>query len=576
MKKPLSTIIVLLIWVFFFHLNTHAQTNFSAPGWYTLSLNAGTAFQQSDIPVWWRGYGLGLTLAKNSYYKPNAFLSLDVRGRLLYANTYGIDTEPFSGYLNNDALNGTRPFSLDLVSLGSPIIYQNHRTEHFELAAEAVGTLNRWREKTGIVISPFAGLGAQWHKPSIDQSTTYLEAYENIDPSSSTSSIRKTIRKDIINGNFNLDADEFGNGSGKWNIMPSIGLELGYHLRSNFFLSLNHRVTFSNTDLLDGARWDNANQATGNNDILHYTSIGFNWIIQAEEALTRVPVIELIQPSSTPSYCINDQFNFELIANLKNILRSSDILITLNSSIISFQFKNGRLSADLALQEGENEVWISVQNESGKKDRRLVIICGDDLPITPPVSNKPVVSIKFIDNPSAPSEEGVCTTSINAVVSGVVSAKDVELKVNNTIIEEFNFFPILDRLVADIPLKGGLNRIVLTGSNVYGSDSDQANVFCEEIPLPSPPVITITSVSQPSVNPNVPNVRISKIVAGIQNIEKKSQISFLVNQNPVDFTFDLNTGEFRGTASLQAGLNEIIIIAENRGGQTQEKIELNI
>jgi len=95
---------------------TQVSTYERQRGHLTFGLNGGLAYQQSDVPSILEGYGFGLTLAKNLYYKPGAGLSVDVRGRGLYTKSYGLDYFQSSAILNNPVLNGTK--ELDYTKMG--------------------------------------------------------------------------------------------------------------------------------------------------------------------------------------------------------------------------------------------------------------------------------------------------------------------------------------------------------------------------------------------------------------------------------------------------------------------------
>ena len=75
-----------LIWLlligFTSAVSAQESTYKKKPGYWTLGLNGGFAYQQSDVPTRFDGFGLGLTLGKNLYYAPNAPFSFSARGRL--------------------------------------------------------------------------------------------------------------------------------------------------------------------------------------------------------------------------------------------------------------------------------------------------------------------------------------------------------------------------------------------------------------------------------------------------------------------------------------------------------------
>jgi hypothetical protein len=173
-------------------------------------------------------------------------------------------------------------------------VYANHKTNLAEVGMEGVFTLNQLREKTGIGLTLTGGVGLAWYKASIDQRDAaglYDVKYESLDEggSRSYSSAQLDAFRD---GKYETLADGFG-GAGKFGIMPSIGFEFDYNLTPDLAIGLGHRMTFSGTDLLDGQQWTDANNLTGNNDILHYTSLGLKYTLGNKQSLkkNKLPVI---------------------------------------------------------------------------------------------------------------------------------------------------------------------------------------------------------------------------------------------------------------------------------------------
>ena len=277
------------------------------------------------------GYGFGLTLGKNLYYKPGAPLIFDLRGRALYSQSYGLDAQRSYGILRNDALNGFNS-SLDYTkdNGGTGFVFQNHKTHMGELGLEGVLTFNKLREQTNVILSVFGGVGLDWYKTNLDQrdrNGLYSDAYLAIDTLRSVSSIRQNLKNNILDGNYETSAQEHGE-FGRLGIMPNVGLELGYQLTPNFSIGMGHKVTFAGTDLLDGQKWENNNLATNDNDIHHYTNLNLRWIIQPKENKIDPPVIEIIEPFSNPHTSRNP--NGYVRAKISNIKSAMDINYLVN------------------------------------------------------------------------------------------------------------------------------------------------------------------------------------------------------------------------------------------------------
>ena len=108
------------------------SANTLLPGYWTLGINAGKAYQSSDVRSQSNGYGFGFTLGKNVYYQPGAPLSFDIRGRLLYARSFGLDAVRSYNIDKNSALNGSEDLNYlnypEATGVTKGFVFQNHRT----------------------------------------------------------------------------------------------------------------------------------------------------------------------------------------------------------------------------------------------------------------------------------------------------------------------------------------------------------------------------------------------------------------------------------------------------------------
>ena len=69
-------------------------------GYYTLGLHGGYSYQSSDVSNLYKGWGLALTLEKNFIHNRGNFLDLGIRARAMYANSFGLNTRPFTGLMD--------------------------------------------------------------------------------------------------------------------------------------------------------------------------------------------------------------------------------------------------------------------------------------------------------------------------------------------------------------------------------------------------------------------------------------------------------------------------------------------
>jgi ABC-type enterochelin transport system ATPase subunit len=86
------------------------------------------------------------------------------------------------------------------------------------------------------------------------------------------------------------------------------------------------------------------------------------------------------------------------------------------------------------------------------------------------------------------------------------------------------------------------------------------------------PVITVESISQPTVNPLRPGVGRSTIIASIERISDRESVKILVNDTEIDdFSYNPKSKQLKTVIELARGENEIIIRATNDDGTTEEK-----
>jgi len=344
------------------------------PGHYTLGINGGWAYQQSDVRPTLDGFGFGLTLAKNLYLRPQAPLSFDIRGRFLYTQSYGLDHTATTGIENDEALNGSRNLDYTTDNGGPGFVYRNHRTDIAELGLEGVLTLNKLRERTGIVASLYGGINLDWYLTRTNQADTdgssYAEAYEALSQDGTNRARINALKNDILDNSYETRASGFNSG-GKVGLMPAVGLELGYHFTPRFYMGLGHKVTFAQTDLLDGNQWEDNNNVTANNDLYHYTSIHARWILERKRKMVP-PIIDITSPSSCPHSTKSP--NIVLRADIQHVNSSMDVTCRVNGRAVDFSFYNGDFVSDLYLEPGRNDVVITATNPAGQDEASCVII----------------------------------------------------------------------------------------------------------------------------------------------------------------------------------------------------------
>ncbi len=543
--------------------------NFSNPrqqGDYILGFNGGVAYQQSDVAADLNGLGFGLTYGKNLIYSPHAPFSLDVRSRFQIARSFGTDIRPSLGIDKNDALNGEK--TLDYTGdAADGLVYANHKTNQAEIGMEGVLTLNGLREKTGLGLSFTGGVGLDWYKTMIDQRNSdglYADQYRQVDAGGAKPYNLSQLEA-IRDGKYETVADGFS-GVGKFGIMPSLGVELDYDLTNNLALGVGHRMTFSGTDLLDGQRWTDNNILTGNNDILHYTSLGLKYRFnqQGTSKNNRKPVIELIEPYA--SGLNTAQSIVPIKATINRVNNAFDVYLTVNGSEQKFNYNNGTLAGQLRLQPGENRIIITANNAAGSAKKTFFLTYETTLPSSAEVIEFGTPEIIFTtpayDNEKTEEQR----IKVRAKVRLVDSRKAIELLVNGQK-KRFDFDEGIEALESIIDLRAGQNTIEIKAKNRSGEQRLTRTIF-RELPVAFPTVRFIS----PAYNNATVDSRLASIKVSLSEIGQSTDIQLIVNgQSEPNFYFDYPTGQVKADVQLREGSNEIEVIARNKRGEARDQ-----
>lgn len=565
-------------------------------GYVTLGLNGGLSYQTSEVQARYNGYGLGLTLAKNLWYHAASPITVDIRGRFLYARQYGLDGVRSLDIADNIGLNGS--FGLDYLdypaSLGvSPgFVYHNYRTTLGELAAEAVFSWHTNRLGPGIFFSLYGGAGLDYFVPRIDQANAsgseYYEAYARLDGSKAQN--RRELLNSILDGNYETIADNFP-ASGETDFVLSLGAEAGIQLNHRFAISLGHRVTFSGNNLLDGHQWEDSR-----GDLYHYTNLGLHWTLQsrAKKERGKAPGISIIVPSQRPYH--SNTSSGQVKARITNVQSAADIICTVNGQRMPFDFYGGDFALSFPLRKGKNDVNIQASNPYGRDLETVTIYYqtgGSDYippapspgpvpppappapipsPAPPPSGSKPTIKI---EQPSDQSTTQKPTASVKAVLKGVAKASDIIFLANGQKVGGFDYNPSTGVLTHLLPLKEGQNTISIKGTNSYGSAEASVKVTYNTPPPPPPPAPKkpLVDITQPD-DKTVVAMPTVEVRATLKNIVRKDQITFIVN-NSITGNFTFSNGQFQATAPLRSGDNSILIRAKNEDGQAEDAIQVS-
>ena len=389
-----------------------------------------------------------------------------------------------------------------------------------DFSLEGVLSLHKLREKTGVLLYGFGGLGIVDYRVKAD----YLNGqvpynYSNFNLGYNDRSFARQIKKE---SDMEFETVVMTN---QLKFMPSIGIGVGYQLSPKFSVGLEHKITYALNSEINGFNDDNIN------DKYHYTALRINWDIfrnreRSQSYNEKTNDEEAINPSapSTPRTSTNtgtvnttnqntDEISysssgapptvnitnpahynlevhgslFHLQARIYHVDTKSQITLNHNGIIINrndFQFDRTqrRLLYNVELQPGANVFEINAVNDYGFDQDETIIIYKRRMTGPPPVVD--------ITHPfDLLTETQDQQQNITSFVLNVSQKSDIQFFYNGNPSNKFLFNPSTKIFSADVMLQQGINKVVIKAKNDYGRDSS-SRVIAYKVPtLPQVDII---------------------------------------------------------------------------------------
>lgn len=270
------------------------------------------------------------------------------------------------------------------------------------------------------------------------------------------------------------------------------------------------------------------------------------------------PVISMLNPTTSGTTVSSPTFTLSAIVS--NAV-SQGISITQNNRSISnfgYNAANGTLQSSLTLLSGLNTFIITATNNCGN----------DSETITVNYQNCVAPLIALI----SPSSSGLSVTSaaytFKSTVTNIVSAQEVTLKLNGTIVSNVSFNATTGMVSANVNLAEGLNTFVISGTNSCGTDAETVSLSYTSC---TAPVIT---VSAPLNGSTVSNGTVN-LTANIQNAAGQSP-TISINTRSYNISgYNPTTGSLQMSVPLVPGQNTIVISVTSACGTDTETITVN-
>ena len=345
--------------IFAFNDSMAQKANYTTAGGLTIGIGGGAAYQKSDVANS-KGFGLDLTLGSQLYRRENSFFSVDWKFRFLAGQNKAFDHR-----INPDDT------------------YSNIRYSFFTYDLELGLTLNRLRERTGIVLTGFAGAGLTHGRTFTDLFDAGGNPYDFsiVNPDRNS----KLVYEDLValsDGDFETRLDN------KLALLPTAGIFAGYQISRSLTLGIEFKTNFYLTEdnSFVGLNLDNKIMTGSGIDRNNYVSVGLRWNLRGGSSSRRSggthvvqtstvrPTVHITEPSTDPYRTgTPDQI---IQATIYNVNGPDNIRFSRNGfplNDFTYNERTNTFIANVRLREGENSFRLEAINAEATVEDRVVI-----------------------------------------------------------------------------------------------------------------------------------------------------------------------------------------------------------
>jgi len=333
---------------------------------------------------------------------------------------------------------------------------------------------------------------------------------------------------------------------------------------SNFRYDMANEILTANLSLIEGTNTIEITARNRRGEASATTTIIY-------EIPILPPTIRLAIPNNTPHRTTASSQNIRLDITQINTQRGDQISFVSNgfpSNRFEYDNRNGRLTANLNLEIGQNFLTVGVANKAGEARLDLVII-REQVVVLPP---RPTITVT--NRQVSPITGGnTCNVDVRVTINHVTDRQQVTVRIGNSNYTGFTFNPSNGQLRIQTSIPSGNTNIIISAANPGGAASETVVLGCTPTTIPvNPPQVNIT---QPQNNATV-TIRNQEFVANVLNVNAKEEITITINGNELR-SFNWNPGSNRVTvnANLLPGINQLLIRAQNSGGTATDMINVN-
>lgn len=227
--------------------------------------------------------------------------------------------------------------------------------------------------------------------------------------------------------------------------------------------------------------------------------------------------------------------------------------------------KNSQYKQDLYHYSGG---YIRFQIRGGEREERTQHthtpdpVTTNPNPINPTPENRQLPIVTYTN----PSTSGTVVNSpnytIRAEIKYIDSRNNISFKQDGQINNNFSFSNGT-QLTSNVILHEGNNVFVTTGTNQYGTDTEETIIIYKK-QTGIPPIVTILN---PKSNPERVSNQTFNFKGTVLNVNNASQVSMTFNgQNFTSFTFNPTNKEVIATLNLREGSNVVVLNGTNEFG----------
>ena len=560
--------------------------NYNRDSRWFIGLNAGATWStQVEVPYRFRG-GYGLTFGKSFGMEQDKIFSWDLRARFLHAQFMGQSITRYD--LDSSSVIGLDHYgssTLQTYQDSTGYFYSNYKTDLLRGSIELVLNTNRLRQRTGWNLSVFGGIGISGYHTSTNLVNTNLQTYDydNLNGATVSNLINfqdNTYETDLVGDVNNYEVD--------W--MPSFGFGISKQVLPGIAIGLEHKMTWTRTNLFDGMPNNLDGTSSLLNDKYHYTALTVKFHLFGGKHLNDVadddvdvdvfdtntnppiiddpvsrkqPIVDIYDPNTSP-YTTTES-SFRLKANIYYVENRSGVTFKQDGNIntnFSFNPSTDKFESVVILHPGQNLFEITGVNDAGSDYEAVIIVYQkEEEPRNPPI-------VTITNPPYSPYTTNSSIFGLVSTVLNVDTKANIQVYLNGVNLTTFSYDLTSKGLNASLNLKEGVNTVTVTASNEVGSDSKTVQIIYKKPETLQPPVVTFIN---PGVDPYYTSESTINIRATALHVALKSDLIILVNGNPLSsFSFNTTTKEIYFSTSLLEGANFVEITGVNTAGSDSE------